>query len=72
MSVAGGAYTAEAAADINGDSVPPVWGFPTADSVGNTAPDVLGCRGAYDPQTGQTNLAAVVGPCGVTYGQSEF
>ena len=72
VSVAGGAYTVEAAADIDGNSVPQIWGFLTVDSVGNTAPNVLGCSGVYDPQTSLANLTAVVGPCGDTYGQSEF
>ena len=72
VSVAGGAYTAEAAADIDGNSTPQIWGFLHTDPLGNTAPNVLGCVGVYDPQTGNSDLTSIVGPCAAGFGQSEF
>jgi type IV pilus assembly protein PilA len=72
VSVAGGAYTAEAAADIDGNMVPQIWGYLMTDVSGNTAPGTLGCPGVWSPSSGMAELTNVVGPCGRTFGLSEF
>jgi type IV pilus assembly protein PilA len=72
VAVNGTAFTAEAAADIDGDMVPQVWGYLLPDVNGTIATPVLGCSGVYDPTTGLSNLRNTVGPCAAAYGQSEF
>jgi type IV pilus assembly protein PilA len=72
VTVAGPAFTAEAAADIDGNSVPQIWGYLLPDVGGNTAAPVLGCPGVYDATTGLANLTNTIGPCAAGFGQSEF
>ena len=70
--VAGGAYTADAAADIDGNATPQIWGYVHVDVLGNTVAGTLGCVGVWDPVTSTPTLTNTVGPCGPTFGQSEF
>lgn len=72
VAVNGTSFTAEAAADIDGDMVPQVWGYLLPDVGGTIATPVLGCSGVYDATTGLSNLRNTVGPCAAAYGQSEF
>jgi hypothetical protein len=72
VSVTSGAFTAEASADIDGDGTPQIWGFVLPDLNGATAAPVLGCPGVYDSATGMADLTNTVGPCGATFGLSEF
>jgi type IV pilus assembly protein PilA len=73
VTVDGGAFTAEAAADIDGNGTPQLWGYlmPDMSSQATVAGD-LGCQGVWDPATSSASIAEVVGPCGATDGQSEF
>lgn len=72
VSVAGAAFTAEAAADIDGDLTPQIWGYLLPDVNGATAAPVLGCVGVYDTTAGTPTLTNTIGPCAAGYGQSEF
>ena len=73
VTVSAGAYTAEAAADIDGDGTAQLWGFLKPDlSTDSTVAGDLGCAGIWDPVTTSATLTEVVGPCGSADGQSEF
>jgi len=72
VAVLNGAFTAEASADIDGNSVPQIWGIVFSDSAGAVAPPVLGCNGVYDPVAGTASLLNIVGPCAAGHGLSEF
>jgi type IV pilus assembly protein PilA len=72
VSVAGGAFTAEASADIDGNSVPQLWGYVFPDDVGSVAAPILGCSGVYDPAAATASLTSIVGPCAPGHGQIEF
>ena len=70
VSTAGLAYTADAQADIDGNSTPQTWGYVHPDATGTTIAGPLGCAGVWD---GTVNTVVnTVGPCGPSYGQSEF
>jgi type IV pilus assembly protein PilA len=66
------AYTADAAADIDGDSTAQVWGYVHMDPAGNK----LGGDGKNGCAAVQVGTAAdvrnTVGPCGDDFGQSVF
>ncbi len=73
VTVLGTAYTAEAAADIDGDGTPQIWAFLMPDMSTNvTVLGALGCVGVWDPTTSSATIANVVGPCGSADGQSRF
>ena len=72
VSVAGGAFTAEAGADIDADGTPQLWSYVMPDVSGALAPPVMGCTGVFDASTGASNLTNTIGPCAVGYGQSIF
>ena len=65
------AYTADAQADIDGDSTVQIWGYRHSDPAGSTITDnTFGCSAV---QVGtQTDVVNTVGPCGANYGQSVF
>jgi hypothetical protein len=66
------AFSAEAAADLDANATPQIWAYLHPDSQGNTAPNVLGCAGVYDPQTGNSDRTSILGPCAAVFAQSEF
>ncbi len=72
VSAVGGAFTAEASADIDGNSVPQLWGYVFPDEAGVIAPPILGCSGVFDPTAGTSNLTSIVGPCAPGHGLTEF
>ena len=72
VSVAGGAFTAEASADIDGNAVPQLWGYLFPDDAGAVAAPILGCTGVYDLAAGTASLKSIVGPCAAGHGQIEF
>jgi len=57
-------YTADAAADIDGDGFPQLWGFAKPDSTGALGPGQVGCTVAA--------LGVEIGPCGPGHGTSVF
>jgi type IV pilus assembly protein PilA len=57
-------YTADAAADIDGDGFPQLWGFSKPDSTGALVPGQVGCAVAA--------LTEEIGPCGPGHGTSVF
>jgi len=69
-------YTLTARADIDGSGVPQDWGYISPDPLGGTVPGVNGATcpagGVYNPTSLANDLLGTVGPCGPTYGQSEF
>ncbi len=71
-SAAGTAYTVEAAADIDGNGTPQLWGYVRTNVLGASVAGVLGCPGVWDVNTGTPSLISTVGPCGPIFGQSEF
>jgi type IV pilus assembly protein PilA len=72
VTVAGLAYTAEASADLDTNGVPQVWGYVHADPAGNTVVGTFSCTGAWDPLMDSATALDVVGPCGASFGRSEF
>ena len=61
----GTGYTAEAAADLDGDGAIQYWAFPVAPAAGPLVPAAIGCD--------VTNLvASQIGPCDPAFGQSVF
>jgi len=70
--VAGDAFTVDAEADIDGNGTNQVWGYLQSDRSGTTTPGAQGCTGVWDAAAGSASLPNVVGPCGSTFGQSEF
>jgi Tfp pilus assembly protein PilE len=57
-------YTADAAADIDGDGFPQLWGFAKPDPSGALGPGEVGCTVAA--------LSAEIGACGPGHGTSVF
>jgi type IV pilus assembly protein PilA len=57
-------YTADAAADIDGDGFPQIWGFAKPDPNGALGPGQVGCTVAA--------LSEEIGPCGPGHGASVF
>ena len=57
-------YTADAAADIDGDGFPQLWGFSKPDAQGALGPGQVGCTVAA--------LGVEIGPCGPGHGTSVF
>jgi prepilin-type N-terminal cleavage/methylation domain-containing protein len=72
VQVAGEAYTIDAAADIDGNGTPQVWGYVSPDANGDTTVGLLGCAGTWDAQGMSATVVRSVGPCGASFGQSEF
>jgi len=73
VTVSGTAFTAEAAADIDGDGSAQLWGFLMPDmSAHTTIVGDMGCSGVWDPTTSSATLSQLVGPCGAFDGQSQF
>ncbi len=60
----GTGFTADAAADIDGDGFPQLWGFAKADAGGAFAAGQVGCTAAA--------LHAEIGPCRPGHGRSVF
>ena len=58
-------YTADAAADIDTDGFPQVWGYKKADGEGNFVAGEVGCNVAL-------LTADQIGPCGAGHGSSVF
>jgi len=67
-----GGFTADAAADIDGNGSEQLWGYLQPDTAGAVASGALGCAGVWNPATASPDLREVVGPCAATHGQSEF
>ena len=57
-------YTADAAADIDADGFPQLWGFAKPDANGAIVPGQVGCTVAA--------LGVEIGPCGPGHGKSIF
>jgi len=72
VATAGVAYTADAAADLDEDGAPQVWGYVHPDSFGASVPGALSCTAVWNLATGSPYSADVVGPCGIADGRSEF
>lgn len=66
------AFTIAAAADLDQNGTPQIWGYIMPDAGGTTAPDLLGCSGVWNENTQSLGLTTSIGPCSNTYGQSEF
>ena len=65
VSADGVGYTADAAADIDGDGFPQFWGYAKPDGSGVMTPGPVGCNvGALSSEQ--------VGPCGPAYGATVF
>ena len=58
-------FTADGAADIDGDGFPQIWGISKPDGNGGRAPGRVGCNAA-------ALKAEQIGPCDPTYGTSVF
>jgi prepilin-type N-terminal cleavage/methylation domain-containing protein len=71
VAAAGAGYTADAAADLDEDAVPQVWGYVHPDPFGVVLPGALSCTGVWLP-TASASSANVIGPCGAADGRSEF
>lgn len=70
--VAGSAYTVDAVGDIDENGTNQIWGYLQPGAGGATVPGALGCTGVWDSAASSANLVNTVGPCGSTFGQSEF
>jgi prepilin-type N-terminal cleavage/methylation domain-containing protein len=70
--VSGGAFTVDAQADIDANGTRQIWGYVQPGPEGATVAGAQGCAGVWDPSTSSANLRSTVGPCGSTFGQSEF
>ena len=68
----GGAFSIAAAADLDQDEVPQIWGYVMPDHNGATASAVLGCPGVWDETAQTSGLLSVIGPCAAEYGRSQF
>ena len=68
----GDAFSIAAAADMDQNGTPQVWGYIMPDGSGSTAPEILGCSSVWNEATQSLGLMGSVGPCGSGYGQSEF
>jgi Tfp pilus assembly protein PilE len=65
------AYTADAAADLDEDGVPQVWGYVHPDAFGVSVRGALSCTGVWTRSAGPSGMN-LVGPCGFADGRSEF
>jgi len=65
-----GSFTADASADIDGNSVAQVWGIVHTNDDGDGVAGVLGCSGVWDGNA--PSLANTVGPCDGASGSTEF
>jgi type IV pilus assembly protein PilA len=72
VSVNGGAFLVEAAADIDSDTAPQIWGYQHPDSDGNVAAPLQDCAAIWDINTGSSGLISMIGPCGLEHGRSVF
>jgi type IV pilus assembly protein PilA len=73
VTVESNAFTAEAAADIDGNGTAQLWGYLMPDlSTQNPIVGALGCQGVWDPKTSSATITRIVGPCSQSDGQSEF
>ena len=68
----GNAYSIGAAADLDQDGTPQIWGYIKPDASGESAPSVLGCESVWNDATQSMGLESSIGPCGQTHGRSEF
>jgi len=62
-------YTADAQADIDGNGTPQSWGYVKV-AAGSAVKGAHGCTGVYNGTV--SGIENVVGPCGLTFGASEF
>lgn len=67
-----GAFSIAAAADLDENSVPQVWGYVMPDQSGATAAAVLGCAGVWDETAQALGMLSTIGPCDPEFGRSEF
>jgi hypothetical protein len=58
--------------DLDGNSVRQVWGYVMLDILGTTVAGSFGCTGVWNAASGAAELTNVFGPCGSTFGRSEF
>jgi type IV pilus assembly protein PilA len=72
MTSGGTSFTADAAADLDANGVPQVWGIVHPDSSNATVAGAFGCTGVWDASTLTATALNVVGPCGVRDGRSIF
>lgn len=72
ISADGGAFSIAAAADLDQDNTPQVWGYVMPDHSGTTAAAVLGCAGVWDENAQALGLLSTIGPCAAEYGRSQF
>ncbi|NNL67452.1 MAG: hypothetical protein HKP30_14480, partial [Myxococcales bacterium] len=69
VAAAGGAFTADASADLDEDGNPQVWGVVHPDLLGATVVGPLSCAGVWDATTASPSTLDVVGPCGANHGR---
>jgi type IV pilus assembly protein PilA len=72
VSVNGGAFLVEAAANIDGDSAPQIWGYQHPDEDGNVAAPAQECAAIWNVSSGSSGLTNTIGPCGLEHGRSVF
>ncbi len=65
-------FTADAAGDLDNDTLPQVWGVVHPDTLGGSVVGFHGCAGVLNPGTGVADRHSTVGPCGLQDGQSIF
>jgi prepilin-type N-terminal cleavage/methylation domain-containing protein len=66
------AFSAAARGDLDGNSVPQIWGFVLPSPNGDTADIPFDCDGLYNPQSQLRNLTGSIGPCEASHGQTVF
>ena len=66
------AFSAAARADIDGDSIPQIWGYVQPASDGDTATLPFNCDGLYNPQSQLRDLTKAIGRCEASHGQTVF
>ena len=72
VSVDSDAFSAAARADIDGDSVPQIWGYVQPAADGDTADIPFDCDGLYNPKSQLRNLTQSIGRCEASHGQTVF
>jgi prepilin-type N-terminal cleavage/methylation domain-containing protein len=72
VATAGGAVTADAAADLDEDGATQTWGYVHPDLLGATVAGRLSCLGVWNPTTASADGRDLIGPCGATDGRSKF
>ena len=66
----GGAYTIDAAADLDGNGTPQVWGYVAPDRNGTPVAGTLGCTAVWNGAS--VTALNTVGACSSSFGSTEF